>query len=506
MTKPKIVLSKSKLKQNDQCEKILWLEVNKRDEGVWEAGEQSRFIQGRMVEQVARDHFPGGSLMDKIKNDEKITQTKKLLKTSDVIFEASFAAYKTIVQFDILIKNADGTYTAVEVKSGSSLKDDYLDDVTIQYWVSHKTGQIEISRYEVWFINSKSESAETLFTKHDATEHVLKSQSRFNELLSGAQATLLLKEEPANPVGQHCSKPYTCKFWDYCSKKVNQGPDSVLNLPAFPAKWKALEKGIDSINHAEFDKNYRYSEVNPLVAQSIKDNKLVMDQTKINETLSTWKFPLNLFDFETIMGAMPLLDGQKPFQQMVFQFSNHILQADMTVTHEEYLHRDRSNPDQSAIKAILSTLDNGGSIVVYNKSFEMTRVRELAKRHPEHAEALTALLERFVDLLDVIRDNVYHPEFLGSYSLKVVSPTLLGKEFGYTDSLIANGGEIAQYYTEMLTTTDAERKAVIDSALRLYCKYDSVNTLVLFLWLKDQSIDLKSWIDKGVVNVHTKAA
>lgn len=503
----KIILSKTKLKQNDQCEKMLWLEINKRDVGVWDSSDQSKFTQGRDVEKIVRDLFNGGVLMDAVANEDKIKLTNKLLaQKTKVIFEASFVAENTIVQFDVLFEKPDGTFGGIEVKSGGSFKPDYLDDTTIQYFITEKSGKVKLSSYEVWFINKSAQSSDPneLFTKVDVMDQIKNNKPRFDKLLQSALETHMLKLEPKKTLGHQCSKPYSCKFWNYCTQNVNQNPDSVLNLPYFPNKYQALAKGIDSINHPEFDKNYKYVENNPMVALAIKENRIVLNQEGIVKDISAWKYPLNFFDFEALTAAVPILKGQKPFDQMVFQYSAHKLEQDMKVVHYEFLHETLENPSEAVIESMLKTLDNEGSIVSYNQTYEKTRIKDLAKSFPKYAIPLMALLDRFVDLMDIVKDHVYHPSFKGSYSLKVVSPVLLGKENGgYTDSIITSGSEIAKYYIEFLTTTDPERRTVLKEALLKYCKYDTTNLVLLMMWLLDQKVDLKDWINKTVIEVVT---
>lgn len=59
-----------------------------------------------------------------------------------------------------------------------------------------------------------------------------------------------------------------------------------------------------------------------------------------------------------------------------------------------------------------------GSIVVYHASYESTRLKELAVDFPEYGEALLNIKKRLVDLEVVIKEGIYYPEFMGSFSIK----------------------------------------------------------------------------------------
>lgn len=492
----KILLSKSKIKEMLKCEQMFFSSVNNLHKQNLSKQDIELFEQGRQVEQVARNMFPTGVLQDKIVNIEKIELTKELMKTKEVIFEAAFTSKNTIIQFDILSKNEDSSYDAIEIKSSSKFKPDYEIDVLIQYWIATLSG-IKINQFEIWYINKTSIGIDdNYFTKHNATEFCKTNEQYFWELLNKALSIAMLRQPPQETNKYHkCDIP-SCPYRQQSIDKLST-KDSVLSLPRFPNAWKAIEQGIESVNHPKFDETYKYSELNPLVIKSIREDKLVIDRENLMKEYSQWKFPLSFFDFETLMTAIPILEGQHPFEQVAFQFSNHIYTGNSNkLSHTMFLHQKLNNPNVEIVEAILSALEqNEGSIVAYNKSFEQTRIRELAAKFPQYQIRLLAIIDRFVDLMDLVKDNVYHPDFMGSYSLKIVSPTLL-KEFGsYSDSLIKSGSEIAKYYTEMLTTSDMERKDLIKNALEKYCFYDTLNLFLVLQFLINPNADIKNLVE-----------
>lgn len=494
--KSKITLSKSKIKDMVNCERMLFNDLNIPNEKVWDKSTLGTFDQGRAVEQIARNMFPNAVLQDKLKNEDKVSFTKKLLKTNKVILEAAFCTKGTIVQFDVLEKNDDETYNAVEVKSSSKFKPEYETDVLIQYWVATHAG-IKIKKFELWFVNKAATSTEKdYFTKHDVTEFVQANEKKFWELLNRAEQIAMLKNPPDVKLGAHCDR-LDCAFRNSSNCKLTLKPGSVLTLPRFANAWESHHKGIETVHDPLFDETYKYTSVNPLVIESIRENKLVVDRENLLKDFSTWKFPLNFFDFETLMTAIPILDKQRPFEQVTFQFSNHLFDGvNKKLPHSLFLHKDKSSPDEKIVDAILSDLEkNDGSIVAYNKSFEQTRIRDLASRFPEKKDRLLAIVDRFVDLMDLVKDHVYHPAFNGSYSLKSVSPALLGEYGSYSDSLIKSGAEIATYFVEMVNTKDEERKELIRLALEKYCFYDTLNLFLVLQFLIDPNANIKELVE-----------
>lgn len=503
--KQKIWLSKSKIKSYHQCPLMLFQELNSKEKKVWDATTQFTFDQGREVETIARNMFSNSVLQDKIANWDKVLYTRDLLKTDKTIFEAAFAKRNIIIQFDMLTPLADNSYAATEIKSSAQFKDDYATDVIIQYWIATLSG-INISKFELWYVNKESSSiSDNYFIKEDVTQLVKSSERRFWELIQGPKKMLqnILNKQsaPKVAIGSHC-ETFKCPFKDSQTCKTEQPMDSVLNLPRFTKKYLAFNEGITSVNDVRFDQNFlKYTDSHKIVINSVRSNQLIIDQRSVVSDILKWSFPLNFFDFESLMGAIPLLEGQKPYQQVVFQFSNHIYDGSDKLDHFMYLHESLDNPDIGVMEAMLSCLEsNTGSIVAYNAPYEISRIKELSNKYPTYANRLSSLIPRFVDLMDIVKDHSYHPEYKGSYSLKPVSKALL-KEFGsYSDSLIKSGSEIAKYYTEMLTTTDMERKGLIRDALIRYSTYDTLNLYLVLHYLIEQNMDsVKKIVEENIV-------
>src|SRR3989344_2715982 len=70
-----------------------------------------------------------------------------------------------------------------------------------------------------------------------------------------------------------------------------------------------------------------------------KTNKRHMNVAKIKEFINLFKFPLYFLDYETLGSVIPPFDGLKPYQQLPFQYSLHILETPKAkLLHKEYLH------------------------------------------------------------------------------------------------------------------------------------------------------------------------
>jgi hypothetical protein len=108
-------------------------------------------------------------------------------------------------------------------------------------------------------------------------------------------------------------------------------------------------------------------------------------------------------------------------------------------------------------------------------SFERTHIRALQRAVPALASELLELEAKLIDLHPVVRDYVYHPEFLGSFSLKYVLHPLV-PELTYNDLVIVDGMvasvEIARLLFVAQRISEEERDRVRQDLLD-YCKRDT---------------------------------
>lgn len=123
-------------------------------------------------------------------------------------------------------------------------------------------------------------------------------------------------------------------------------------------------------------------------------------------------------------------------------------------------------------EAIASAGD--GPIFVYS-NYEQSTLRNLAKRHPEHAENLQRLIKRLVDLCPLVEDFYYHPEMRGSFSIKKVLPTI-APELDYAEMDGIAGGtsaQVAYLYAALEPVATEEKRNAYRRDLLEYCKRDT---------------------------------
>jgi hypothetical protein len=144
--------------------------------------------------------------------------------------------------------------------------------------------------------------------------------------------------------------------------------------------------------------------------------------------LAALQYPLYFLDYETVNPAVPLWDGTRPYQQVCFQYSLHVLrEAGGKLEHFEHLAEGRENPIPALLKQLKHDIaDDKGSVIVWYKSFEMTRNQEMAALFPEYRDFLESVNGRVYDLMEIFKQLLFvHPGFGGSCSIKAVLPALV---------------------------------------------------------------------------------
>jgi hypothetical protein len=123
-----------------------------------------------------------------------------------------------------------------------------------------------------------------------------------------------------------------------------------------------------------------------------EDTQPVVDTGEIERFLGELKYPLYFFDYETMQGLVPYFDGQRPYQQVPFQYSLHIIrEPGGEVEHREYLHKDNTNPAPALAEQLVEDMGDSGSIITWNMRFEKSVNEELGRMYPEYAEQITAI-------------------------------------------------------------------------------------------------------------------
>ena len=138
-------------------------------------------------------------------------------------------------------------------------------------------------------------------------------------------------------------------------------------------------------------------------------------------------------------------------------------------------------------------------MVAYNAGFERRCIEQMADSLPALAVPLRTIVGRLVDLLPIVRNHVYHPDFNGSFGLKSVLPALV-PDLRYDDLAIADGRTASLELERLLFNLDvleAHTSKRLRSDLRRYCGQDTEGLLRVFHHLLHLASPSRTTISRG---------
>lgn len=190
-------------------------------------------------------------------------------------------------------------------------------------------------------------------------------------------------------------------------------------------------------------------------ASDILDCGAYLDVDGLRQEMSKWQFPLHMIDFETTAVALPYYAGMRPYEQVAFQFSHHIIEktndGGCTIRHAgQYLNKNVSEfPNFEFVRALREQLGHDEGTIFRYAPHENSILRAIYVQLQESNEPDKQVLMDFidsithvkdkkthkmlhqgkrdmVDLWDVVKRYFYEPrEMGGSNSIKVVLPAVL---------------------------------------------------------------------------------
>jgi hypothetical protein len=473
-----LYLSKSKFLNGMQCHKLLWHAYNAADKiPPPDAQTQAVFDQGHEIGSLAKTLFPdgieiGGRVSDL---DETLRLTKHALRLRKPLFEAAFASEGGYCRVDILVPRGIGDWDIVEVKSTTSVKEIHLHDLAFQCWVLAKAG-LRIKARRLMHINKNyvregPVDPQKLFLTEDVTTQV-------RELVRGVEGKVadqfkVIRQTgcPEIKIGPHCDDPYTCPLHNLCWSFLP--PDNVLSLYRGARKgFRLLAEGITGLK--DIPEGYRLTD-NQLIQRRVAiSGQPHVCKAEIRTFLRQLEYPVSYLDFETFGTAIPLFDHTRPYVQLPFQFSLHIVESPRSQPkHQMFLADGRADPRGEFLERLRECLPETGSIVVYNAWFELSRLRECCRLHRAHLPWLSGVEPRLVDLLKPFKAfDYYGPGQDGSASMKGVLPALTGRSYDHL--AIQEGGAASREFLRVTFGEVAEQERQrVRRDLEAYCGQDT---------------------------------
>ena len=431
----------------------LWAEKhNKLNKLVPSVYEQHLMKQGYEVEKLAHKLLPYATWQKAYVSDE---------------FE---------IRRDALIKNTDGTYDLYEVKSSTTIKKEHMYDVTFQSVVikdATKLNKIFIVTLNKDYIFKDKLDINKLFLIVDVTDKVRKLTDEVEEKMRDA-IDIIEKDKPEYI--EICLKPDECPCLNLCHPNLPK--KSIFNIPSIHPKRKRELLDSKIIDIYDVPDSFPLSSKQRKILNILRSNTPYLNNDGLHKFLNTFVFPIYFLDYETYSLAVPIYNGYKPYQHMVFQYSLHIVNEDRSTVHSEYLQTELGDPSKNLIIKLKEDIGEIGSVIVWIKTFEKSCNENMSKLYPEYKDFLLDLNKRIIDLADFIKKEHYiHPDFLGSWSIKDVLPVMI-PDLSYKNLKVNKGDQAMLVWWELIHTTDKlKAKELLE-----YCTLD---TLAMFkIWEK----------------------
>ena len=476
-----VQLSKTRFVGGLQCFKRLHMECYQRDlMDPIDPGLQAIFDTGNGVGELARKRFPDGRLIEEpyFEHSQAVSKTAQLLSDPSIpaFYEAAFEFSKIRIRVDIFRRNADGAFDLIEVKSGTSVKSEHIPDVAIQLHVLEGLG-FEINQVYLMHIDNTytyqggDYNLEELFKLEDITEKARDFCSEIiPEKLDEMWQILDQHIPPLISIGSHCTSPYKCPFYGHCHQDLPEHP--IKELPRINKKLRdsLQDSGFRDIREIPED----YPGLNDLqkrVISSLETGSLFISK-EAPEIISGILYPLSFIDFETFNPALPIYRLTRPFQPIPFQWSLHIQYLSGQLEHQDFLYEKPEDPRLSFVETLLDAVPDVGTIIAYS-GYEESTIKQLATLFPQFEYELLSLCDRIFDLLKLVREHYYHPQFHGSFSIKSVLPAIV-PNMGYSDLNIQHGLIAAIDFGKLISPdTPAAIKNDTKQSLLEYCQRDT---------------------------------
>lgn len=484
-------ISKTSFLKFEQCHKAFFLYKNHpylRDK--ISVDKQLTFKRGHDVGFFAQQLFPGGT--DVSKETKNSTLGAELTATlirnnTPVIYEATFVHQGVLIMVDILCLN-EGKYTAYEVKSSMKISETYLKDAYLQYYVLKNSlpgfEDLFLVTLNPDYILEDAVDPKKLFRKRSVKAKAEENAAYFEHQVNAAHTVLEQNVIPNIPIGKQCFRPYQCDYFGTCWKDTIT-EKSIFNLPQVD-KTKLFEwfnegiKNIEQVTDTMLEKDRLIK-----IKNSILTNEQIVDTKNIATFLSRINYPAIAMDMEVWSPAIPQIQGTKTFEQIPFLvcFYDGVKFSDFFTGNS---HDDR----KEFALALVTLSENYATVLVYDKSMEVSVIDALIKNNPEFKPELEKLKSKIIDVFDIFLGlDYYHPAFKNNFSLKTVSAVLL-QEVSY--SKIASGLEAMNYYEQYhLAETELEKQS-IRSELVDYCNTDSLATYKLVKFLEKLVQELRA--------------
>lgn len=473
-----------------------WLWLKKHDKAKLpevDESTQALFDAGFLFEAYAEKIFPEGIKLTWDGYQEYLQLTIKteeaILAGVKTLFQARFEAGEITCICDVLKFVSKDTVDLYEIKSSTGPRPYHEHDLAFQTVVledaGYKVRNISVIHVNKDFVRHGDIDPKEIANVTDITKNVKKRIKKTREDIEKA-LTVAKSPRMPDPSPTHCGMGCTAEWTDIYKALVNVQPGSIYDIYNLNAtligklEEMGIERAIDIPDDFDMGAKRNWQ------LKAIKKDKVFVENEKIKEFLSGIEYPIYFLDYETLSSVIPYFDGHKPYQQVPFQYSLHILESPgAELKHVEYLHSENSDPVKPLSESLMKNIGPKGSVIVWYEDFEKSRNKEMGEMFPEFHDFYHDLNRRMVDLIVPFSEFYYvDKRFCGSASLKYVLPVLV-PELSHAELDISEGGTAQRLWMEaILDDKRPKEKEKILKDLWDYCELDTLAMVKIWEFLE----------------------
>ncbi|MFZ4715535.1 MAG: DUF2779 domain-containing protein [Bacteriovoracaceae bacterium] len=264
--------------------------------------------------------------------------------------------------------------------------------------------------------------------------HVDNKKSGFDECWTKVKG--LSKEE--------LEKPFVFDVWNFGGADKLLEKNIILMEDITPDVFKVKDSEDLGLSNSE----RQWLQIDRAIEGS---QEIYFETTGLRLEMSKWKFPLHMIDFETCMAAIPFNKGKRPYEQIAFQFSHHIVYENGTIEHKSEFISNTPGffPNFDFVRALKKALEKDqGTIFRYSHhensvlcqiknqldvSSEVDKkelidfIKTITKKKEKEDEESWEGDRLMVDLCEMVKKYYYNPATEGSNSIKYVLPAILNE-------------------------------------------------------------------------------
>jgi len=326
----------------------LWLKKhNKKILPEVDANLQAIFDFGNVFESYAEKLFPSALRLSFNDYKEYLslpTRTAEALASgAKTIFQGRFETDNITCIVDVLERVDENTFDLYEIKASTQVKKEHYLDLAFQALTLEGSG-LNIRNISVIHVNSDYRRAgeidiNELTTTENVTEDVraLTEETKMKiEMATAVAESETMPDISPRHVGLGAMSDWM-EIYEILKGEVE--PYSIFNLSRITTKKIGELEDMEVFLIKDIPDEYKLSGRQIEQVTATKSGERFTDGEKIKEFLGDFEYPLYFLDYETFSGVVPAFDGVKPYQQVPFQYSLHILESpDGELIHKEYLH------------------------------------------------------------------------------------------------------------------------------------------------------------------------